>query len=79
MRRSRERIGRIIGEIEQNIVWLKHYNNIAAALRVEAVEDSPPNDIGLRNRFAFKLSASEVSSGCNWLLQTTELVFSTAP
>src|SRR5437763_1810504 len=61
MRRSRTRISRVIGEIENNGVWLSHHDNISTALWVEAVQDSAGNRVRRRNPFSFKLRAREIT------------------
>src|SRR5438874_11124539 len=61
MRRSRTRISRIIGEIENNGVWLGHNDNISTALWVEAVQDSARNRVRRRNPLSFKLRTREIT------------------
>src|SRR2546429_3879131 len=61
MRRSRTRISRIIGDIENNGVWLGHNDNISAALWVEAIQDSARNRVRRRNPFSFQLRTREIT------------------
>src|SRR5689334_18355604 len=61
MRRSRTRISRVIGEIENNGVWLSHNDNISTALWVEAVQDLAGNHVPRRNPFSFQLRAREIT------------------
>src|SRR5256885_2066695 len=61
MRRSRTRISRVIGEIENNCVWLSHNDNISTAFWVEAVQDPTRNRIGRRNPFSFQLRTREIT------------------
>ena len=51
----------VIGEIENNGVWLGHHDNISTALWVEAVQYSARNRVRRQNPFSFKLRTREIT------------------